>query len=567
MPVSLLAYIGTDQQQIVKWSLKRMKRTLVIPVCAVLLVLVTGDQQCPWTWFYHPQKGDQECVCGADLGGAVSCDNTTREVAVLVWFCMTYDNKDNITVVGKCIFPFKALYSSYVKVPQNVSKLEEKCHTFNRRGRLCGQCRENFHIPTYSFDFKCMKCTSGVLSNVIWYVAVAFVPLTVFFLVIFLFRINVSSPQFNSMVAICQLITNPFHIRSLLFWTKGTQFSVFAKILTTVYGIWNLDFFRTVIPPICLPLTTLQIIALDYIVAIYPLVLLLIFFALITAYERGFQVVVCILRPFHQFSARFRRQWHIKRSVIDGFASFVLLSYMKILYTSSALLIGTAVYDVHGHWRGDFLYLDPSIAYLSAGHLPYAICAVFFSIVVVILPVVLLLLYPMIWFQRCLNRLGMNSSTLRQFMQYFQGHYRDRTDGGRECRYYAVMYPSARMALFLAFSLTLNPLLFPLIIFFLLAVALVLVFYQPYRHPYTHYNKIDLFFLFMISAYCLFLIMLLLDYEKQVNVIVECIFLVILSFLPLLYFFVLFVGFVKKVLRQNVIPFIQRKQMVHYVNL
>ena len=542
-----------------------MKRTLVILVGAVLLVLVTGDERSPWTWIYQE---DQECVCGADLGGAVSCDNTTREVAVLPWFCMTYDNKYNTTVVGKCFFPHEAFHSlrkNYVKVPQNVSKLEEACHSFNRRGRLCGQCRENFHIPTYSFDVKCMKCTSSVLRNVIWYVGVAFVPLTAFILVIFLFRINVSSPQFNCVVVVCQLIASPFNIRSLS--TKDTQFNFFVKILATVYGIWNLDFFRTVIPPICLPLTILQIIALDYIVAIYPLVLLLIFFALITAYERGVRVVVCILRPFHQFSARFRRQWHIKNSVIDGFASFILLSYMKILNTSSNILISTNVYDVHGHWKGKYLLLDTSMAYFSAGHLPYAICAVLLLIVVVILPLVLLLLYPMICFQRCLNRLGMNSLTLRQFMQYFQGYYRDRTDGGRECRYYAAMYPSARIALILAFSFTLNPLYFPLLIFCSLAIALVLVFFQPYRHPYTHYNKIDLLFTFIISAYCLFLIMLLLDYEQQVNVIAVCIFVVTLSFVPLLYFFVLFICFVKKVLRQTVIPFIQRKLMVHYVNL
>ena len=328
----------------------------MILVGAVLLVLVTGDEQCP-PWFYHPQKGDQECVCGADLGGAVSCDNTTREVAVLAWFCMTYDNNDNTTVVGKCFILHNVLYSSrkkYVKVPQNVSKLEEACHSFNRRGRLCGQCRENFHIPTYSFDVKCMKCTSSVLSNVIRYVGVAFVPLTVFFLVIFLFRINVSSPRFNGVVAVCQLLIISINMGSLLLSTNDTQ-PILVKILATVYGIWNFDFFRTIIPPICLPLTTLQIIALDYIVAIYPLVLLLIFFALITAYERGIQVVVCILKPFHQFSARFRRQWNIKHSVIDGFASFILLSYTKILYTSAKLLISTNVYDIHGHWKGKYI--------------------------------------------------------------------------------------------------------------------------------------------------------------------------------------------------------------------
>ena len=41
----------------------------------------------------------------------------------------------------------------------------------------------------------------------------------------------------------------------------------------SLYGIWNLDFLRTVIPHICLNVTTLQVLAPDYVLAVYPLVL------------------------------------------------------------------------------------------------------------------------------------------------------------------------------------------------------------------------------------------------------------------------------------------------------
>ena len=41
----------------------------------------------------------------------------------------------------------------------------------------------------------------------------------------------------------------------------------------TVLGIWNLDFFRTVIPDICLNVNTPQVLALDYLVAFYPMLL------------------------------------------------------------------------------------------------------------------------------------------------------------------------------------------------------------------------------------------------------------------------------------------------------
>ena len=37
-----------------------------------------------------------------------------------------------------------------------------------------------------------------------------------------------------------------------------------SRVLIPFYSIWNLDFFRTVIPDICLNVTTLQALALDY---------------------------------------------------------------------------------------------------------------------------------------------------------------------------------------------------------------------------------------------------------------------------------------------------------------
>jgi len=46
---------------------------------------------------------------------------------------------------------------------------------------------------------------------------------------------------------------------------------VLTQFLATVYGIWNLDFFRTLYPPFCsVPGTkTLDVIATDYIIAFY----------------------------------------------------------------------------------------------------------------------------------------------------------------------------------------------------------------------------------------------------------------------------------------------------------
>ena len=519
---------------------------LVLLVCGVLVSPGIG---CP-TWFYYQ---DAECVCGADLGGIVTCDNKTQEVGVLINFCMTYNGiNDGILIVGKCFNPPQNLFDKglYFTIPQNASELESvTCHTLNRRGRLCGMCRENFYLQAYSYDQKCVQCTSSVMTNVLLYIGIAYIPLTVLFLLIFIFRINISSPQLNSAVVVSQIFASPTHLRGLIFRLKNTKLFVFVQILATVYGIWNLDFFRTIIPPICLPLNSLEILALDYLVAIYPLVLLLVFYALITAHERGIRAVVFLLRPLHHISAGFRRQWNIKRSVIDAFASFIVLSYMKVLNTSADLLVFTDVRDMYGVWKGNYLYIDSSIAFFSPEHRPYAICAVLLLVVVILLPMALLILYPMQCFQKCLNKLGLNSPTLREFMQCFQGYYRDRTDGGVECRYYAVIYPAIRIVGLIAYSITLDVLFFPLLIALLLGAELIIVLVAPYRHPFQHYNKFDFFILLMITVYCVCLMAFSLDYENKINITALGIILGIIAFIPAVYLLVVLICFLKRCLR------------------
>ena len=51
----------------------------------------------------------------------------------------------------------------------------------------------------------------------------------------------------------------------------------FTKILITLLDIWNLDFFRLIIPPLCINASfkAINTLVLDYIVAIYPLAILL----------------------------------------------------------------------------------------------------------------------------------------------------------------------------------------------------------------------------------------------------------------------------------------------------
>ena len=251
-----------------------------------------------------------------------------------------------------------------------------------------------------------------------------------------------------------------------------------------------------------------------------------------------------------RLSLCFRRQWNIKSSVIDSFASFILLSFMKISSTSAYFLTAINARNEHGVWQGYYLFIDPSIIYFSKSHLPYAIAVIVICVIWVAFTI-FLLLYPMMWFQSLLNKLKLNSLTLHTFMQCFQGHYRDRTDGGMECRYFSALYPLLQFSCFFVFNSSRDVLASPAFIVLLLIVIVLISSCAPYRHPFQHYNKIDVFLIASLGVLCACEIMLLLNFSitsprpnilSFVNILTT-----IAGHVPLAYFVVIIsLAFIKK---------------------
>ena len=86
---------------------------------------------------------------------------------------------------------------------------------------------------------------------------------------------------------------------------------------------------------------------IDYSIAFYPLALIIIAYILIELHAHNFRVIVWIWRPFHRCFACFRQQWNIRTSIIDAFATFLILSNIMLLSVSFDLLTPTLVYDVN----------------------------------------------------------------------------------------------------------------------------------------------------------------------------------------------------------------------------
>ena len=526
----------------------------VVGLC-VLLVSVSCNESCP-TWLHLSRDG--KCVC-LPLYTWVVCENETQ-VGVFNFYCLTSNGDgSNTSVVGLCLPAVnhgeKLLSRTgvYYKVSRYLSEQEEQtCGYLNRQGRLCGKCKPNHFVSAYSYDIKCHPCTSSVWRSVVEYVCIAYLPLTIFLCVVIVFHISVTSPALNVPVLCCQLLSSPAYSMLLLQWTRDTHVLYYIKFLLTMYGIWNLDFFRTLIPPICLPMNTMHIMALDYLVAVYPFIFLTCFYVLLRAHDRGCRLVVRLLRPFLWCTARLRQQWNIRHSIIGAFATFFLLSYIKLLNVSHYLLTSTSVRNATGSWLGSFLFYDATVEYMGPDHRPYAVLAILVVVVGVLFPLVLLLLYPMRWFQKCLNRCGLNSPGLQMFMQCFQGYYRDRTDGGRECRYFIAVYPAFRIVAYVMYSITRSNIFGFAFTILCGIVILTIVFVSPYKQQYERYNKLDIAMILLLGglptgvSFVTFV-----SDKKDISIHIGYTLSVLLSLTPLVYFTIKSCLFIKHVLVQK----------------
>ena len=448
---------------------------------------------CP-TWFFPDPSLNCRCRCGDDVHGLVRCNDSTQQAFIRSCHCMTY-NESTGPVVGACFYNLlrpTLTHTLYDVVPSNITELNKyMCGHLNREGQLCGKCKEGYNIPVYSYEMKCVQCSTSPF-NWVKYILVAFLPLTVFFVLVVSCRLSATSPKLLAFVFFSQAVSAGENVRVLLEEIVPYPIAAsLAKILLTLYGFWNLDFFRTLLPHICVRVNTLQALALDYAVAFYPLILLVLTYILIQVHICNFRVIKFMCRPFRRCANCLKSQCDVRTSIVDAFATFLLLSYVKLFNVTANLLMPTHVHYVNGSLVGVYLYYDATIEYFGEEHLPYGVLAVFVLLVFILFPLLLLLLYPMRCFQRCLDCCGVRWHALPIFIDAFQGCYKDGTDGTRDCRYFPAAFLCARILSVIIFAFSPTALFYGAALFVLIFLVMALVIGQPYKPRFSTYNAVD----------------------------------------------------------------------------
>ena len=496
-------------------------------------LLNQNSNECPSVWFQYNQV-TQDCECIAYLflnceGEIVYAD--THQI-------LTFDSTGGIISAFKMRHKYLEGYnltvtkdgSTGILLPNNISELNSyMCGPLNREDYLCNKCKSGYGPPVISESASCANVCylckdSWILKHLLLYLSLTFIPLTLFYLLILVFQIRLTSAPMTCFIMYSQLVVLGFYeecglkpsdsiFSQIKFTANGNALRTGTKILLTLYGVFNLDFFHYILSPFCSSrLRPIHVFSLGYISAFYPFLLILLTWFCVELHGRNFRPIVCLWRPFHRCFTRLRRGWNAKSDLIDVFASFFLLSYSKVAYQimltfDTEEIISHSLMDGKKS-RGYVLSADLSILTPTRfdGYMIFMVCfSALLVLLFVVLPIFLLCFYPTKILRNLLSKCLSSRFLifLNIFMEKFHCSYRDGLDGTKDMRSFSGIYFLLRIMIYftVAFSratLNLDPYFARGFIFSV--AALIIALRQPYKRKYM--NIMDCILLFQLATFC-----------------------------------------------------------------
>ena len=512
-PTKEVVMVNLTQRYYVHW--------IIICLLMTDLTVAVHQNNCP---LWHTYSKDRKsCKCCPLTDGLMKCEKEYVNVAYS--HCLTWNNATYNVQISRCLYIHqdRNICDSYYwyNVSSKITGLELNnvtCKPYNRQGVQCQHCIDDYGPAAFSDGVTCADCSKY---KHFWILNLLFqmMMVTLLYLLVILFQVKGTCSPFNVIITNCQLGINAIMIgaglHTKIICITNQRFAITAL---TLIGVLNLDFFRFLIPPLCISssLKFVQALLFDYIIAVYPIILTIIIYVAIELYDRNWRIIVYLGTPFRLLWCR---NWRPKETILSTCATFLLLSYSKFLFVSINLLFHIRAYNCNGKETPNtpVLLYDPSIKYLHSEHIPYAILALSVITVFVLLPPLLLLLYPTRLFRKCLNCCGFRRwDILHLVMDIFQGWYKNGTEGTYDYRPFSALYMIMRIVLSCAYLklLVFNYVEYPL---FDVSVGLLYVFLGMMFHAFKPYkvnwmNHTD-------GAICLLMAFLLLTYILKIKII------------------------------------------------
>ena len=435
---------------------------------------------------------------------------------------------------------------NFVTLPNTTDELDAFfCGGGHRTDVLCGKCQVNYSVAINSPNYQCVLCNSTVspakfVGYLIGYILLTFVPIALFIVVIIFFNINLATSALAGFVLYAQVISSGFFdVGSDAY---SSSYETVQTVYNSIYGILNLESFAFIMTKdFCVSehLTTLDVLCIDYVIAAFPLTVILLIHMCYKLKSRKYRCTDSQQRTIVDpepssatsvQSAVSKRVKKIKFNFIHAYVAFIMLSYTKFCLSSMKTVISSDIFDENGTVKFHRVYLAGHLSFSQKEYLfPYGILAIFILIFIVFLPPLLLLgpLQFVDWLtdkqkfkflQKCWPTI-----TIHILMDTLQGYRPKR-------RYFAGLYLLFRLIVYLTYSFAADFYISFTVQQTVISIYIVLV---ALLRPYTNelHNYVDTL-LFLNLGILNAMTMYTYGHPKSVGgFVVKC----ILIFLPLIY--------------------------------
>ena len=473
-----------------------------------------------WQFRFDSDDCCDEYILSSKIPGLNCLQNFSCSVdsfySLKTGYCLSSDS-----IVGTCPTAYSYLIghicTDFGCIQQYVSfsaLLQEfaECND-HHNGRLCGGCEDEYSVPINSPILSCVKCTDSIVKGWSIFILVEMIPVTLLVTLILILNINFTQGIANGYIFYSHLLTiliPRLRYESLIIQLSYSLNNIDVMIFILPFSIWNLNFlfspskyassYGTITSnaytqwPVCISsnMTPLGAISFWCLIASYPLVLLLLLYVWIIMYEKGFRCVVYITRPIHRLLARFWRIFDIEPSWMHSIASVYVLCFTQFTSISLKLLHFSKWQSLENeNENGYAFFYDGTMDYFGWPHAVAGLFAIFILLLVVLLPMLYLLFYPIKIFQRLLDKMKFQNEFLKMLMDVFTGPFKDGTDNSKDYRWFAVIYLLLRV---IAISFYYIPYEYHVIVFaFQLIVFVitggVIIIFRPYKRNIHNFSE------------------------------------------------------------------------------
>ena len=361
----------------------------------VSLLVEVEIQHCQPGYIIQNTSKGSDCTCSVNSDkkryvGIEKCDTKENIAFIGRTFWIGYseerqESEDSLES-GNCPYTFCHLNNNIhidtiYPLPNRSSREELNlmiCGS-RRTGKLCGRCSENYSTHFHSNHYNCSlteNCNLGVL----FYILSELVPVTALFLIIILFKIQLTSGAINGFILFVQVIDTMLTDANGYIETKR-EIIIFKKIYIFIYRMLNLEFFTLDEISFCIwkGATTMDVLAVKYLTIVYALLLVAVTITVMKLCTINYK---CIKRlP--------------TGSVVHGLSAFFVICYAQCTKVTLLVLTPSRIYKIGYQQIEMVVYYQGDLPYMKGHHLKYAIPALLFLIVFVLVPLILLIVYPL----------------------------------------------------------------------------------------------------------------------------------------------------------------------------